>query len=1439
MKQNYPTTLILFFIILFSGINLYSQRHYPVKVDVRIMNNSVFLSDYRNPENFQVRVGLKDLYRDNYKIKLKLEISGENQVYTSELIHLTLNKNEIRYLNYWELDSLFRPFADAVLSEGMWTFRFTCYDARVQNLVVSNSLTDAGRTMVLLKQPPILQQPANNSTINLAGVNTPVMFSWIPRAIIASPNTRIKYRLRIVKLTSPDQNPYNAISGNTVDNFNSFEINDIDYSNYIFNPGFFSDTLFSPGTVIAWQVVAYESANNNDDRSGSFANQGKSDVFTFSIREDCISLSPISATVVNDVVRLEWSYGGTHQEYEIKYRRYGTSDSWTIVRKDAWYGNNFLELGRDQLLANTNYEFSVRGRCTNWMSPIYGGTFRLNADVNACVAPFPINIVSNNAYGVELEWANIDNIESYEIRYKHSSNQEFTTEITNNNNFSLPALAEGQYYDIRVNAICSDNATAMGDEYRITGNSFGFAGDCPLPSPLIVNTWRSPDDINKANVRWSDGDIYSNYKFIYWSDVAENGYLETSDPHSELDSIESDVIYGYKIEFYCTNGTNVTSPDAIFRIDASPNDRLELIPNTADCFPPSEISAEARSTTRARFEWSRVQDADEYQLFYALENSDEYQPYNTTARRANIRDLQDSQKYNYKVRCRCGADYSIFSNVGLVDLSATPQTGSCDTIPFVMVLNTTKNQVQLAWKYETKEDGTAARSGYTINYIDAAQSWSQQYTESLQNTDTLFTSNISGDTVKYTFLNFREDTEYLFKISAWCGTDKAQSNEIISGRTKSDAQQGDCQSGAMCDRSSTEPMSPIAVGDTIYMADQMLTIDSISPQRENIWSGVATLHGYSIPGLEENVQMRMSFDNIFVNDNACVVSGSATMDSVVMYLLDENTRNLITENMANIDSAISQINNYLNIADSALGIANEWTATQLDNFQGGGGIGMPITGSLGEQHTTTSNLAGRTGQQILQEIGASQSDCPLLVRDSQGNVYQVDAEGSSTLVGQYQPDIMAGVNRDTIYSDHAVQFAPAEGMKYGYDAFVPRYAEKPTMRPHYLNIADKYFDAKAITPSDVDYVLFSTSSGLDISKLTFTNREGFVFNTDFINSKITLAGGPAGDAQEVFAVYEDGGEKKIIGALLLASYPIEQKEVKIILTQPGQTITDDQLQTLTEKVNSTYSQAGIRYNLSIDATFNDGHWCGRQTCNTFTPTGSGLLSNNYTGDEHTIIETYMNRPSFVNNITNDTAYIFAIGAPIDNTGGDEGDLQGKMNFSKQFGFLYNVNPTTNYDILGRTLAHELGHGNYKLYHIFDEIYLGEHAKLSTNVMSYSTSPNALQLNKLQWDIMHKPGVTWGVFERDGDQEARLRSADGYFLITQNLTDTIGQRIDINSDYNIIVSNKDIFVRFFKKDSVDAYSIQNCNWKYRDNSENDTTIFKISLSDVKNRMLLLT
>jgi hypothetical protein len=43
------------------------------------------------------------------------------------------------------------------------------------------------------------------------------------------------------------------------------------------------------------------------------------------------------------------------------------------------------------------------------------------------------------------------------------------------------------------------------------------------------------------------------------------------------------------------------------------------------------------------------------------------------------------------------------------------------------------------------------------------------------------------------------------------------------------------------------------------------------------------------------------------------------------------------------------------------------TAEQLHNFQGGGGIGMPITGSLGEQHTTTSNLEGLSGTQILKK----------------------------------------------------------------------------------------------------------------------------------------------------------------------------------------------------------------------------------------------------------------------------------------------------------------------------------------------------------------------------------------------------------------------------------------------------------------------------------------
>jgi hypothetical protein len=68
------------------------------------------------------------------------------------------------------------------------------------------------------------------------------------------------------------------------------------------------------------------------------------------------------------------------------------------------------------------------------------------------------------------------------------------------------------------------------------------------------------------------------------------------------------------------------------------------------------------------------------------------------------------------------------------------------------------------------------------------------------------------------------------------------------------------------------------------------------------------------------------------------------------------------------------------------------------------------------------------------------------------------------------------------------------------------------------------------------------------------------------------------------------------------------------------------------------------------------------------------------------------------------------------------------------------------EIIGRTVAHELGHGTFKLRHTFDSEY--RIAKATTdNLMDYSWGRD---LVKHQWDAIHAPGLVIGLFEKDED-----------------------------------------------------------------------------------------
>lgn len=70
-----------------------------------------------------------------------------------------------------------------------------------------------------------------------------------------------------------------------------------------------------------------------------------------------------------------------------------------------------------------------------------------------------------------------------------------------------------------------------------------------------------------------------------------------------------------------------------------------------------------------------------------------------------------------------------------------------------------------------------------------------------------------------------------------------------------------------------------------------------------------------------------------------------------------------------------------------------------------------------------------------------------------------------------------------------------------------------------------------------------------------------------------------------------------------------------------------------------------------------------------------------------------------------------------------------------------------------TVAHESGHGIFRLWHTFSSKNNYQLAKgATTNLMDYSTKPNATDLFKYQWDYCHNPENMTGLFQDEEEGE---------------------------------------------------------------------------------------
>ncbi len=205
-----------------------------------------------------------------------------------------------------------------------------------------------------------------------------------------------------------------------------------------------------------------------------------------------------------------------------------------------------------------------------------------------------------------------------------------------------------------------------------------------------------------------------------------------------------------------------------------------------------------------------------------------------------------------------------------------------------------------------------------------------------------------------------------------------------------------------------------------------------------------------------------------------------------------------------------------------------------------------------------------------------------------------------------------------------------------------------------------------------------------------------------------------------------------VGKLNAAGY--EEIKRKVHIVPVGTTTADFKGADLANYLNRIYAQAGASWEVELENAITIAGFDG-------LPAGqAGILQD----DEQALLSTYSDGMKAIINgykntegitIIDEEFYLFLVDK-------SQTGKSGYMPRKHRYGFIYMGESG---DKL-RTIAHELGHGAFRLQHTWEE-YPTIADGSTSNLMDYGTGTN---LRKYQWDLIHNPPVVVGLVEDLGE-----------------------------------------------------------------------------------------
>lgn len=704
--------------------------------------------------------------------------------------------------------------------------------------------------------------------------------------------------------------------------------------------------------------------------------------------------------------------------------------------------------------------------------------------------------------------------------------------------------------------------------------------------------------------------------------------------------------------------------------------------------------------------------------------------------------LEPGRRYAWAVRvvAKDGADdVSIFENEGLSMIRSFRIARYCPE-PVQVKATAERGYIHVEW------ESAPEHIDYTVAYrVKGAETWAEVRS-------TFPSALLSGVRPGYT---------YEYRVGGFCEplVPTFGKTAFLTLPSEDTTRLRNCGMLRPVDLSNQDPLDELLNGDQFIAGDFPVHVQEVTGSQ-----GFFTGNGYVHVPFLAYAPFKVTFDNVYINTDRRMIRG------VVKTVYDP-----IEIGMGNMDDIFTGGGHTGNVVEgitktdlSADFVIDKDSGFFFDETTGK----IEVTDASGQVigYIETGHLATGGGDSG-GNAGNAPSVFPMTVKDSEGNIYEVEeapedgsgteneGDGENPGSGSKKQLVVTPVGKsgDGLDGDKVnfkrldnrlaeVVFTDTEGSLYAFDAWKAVYSGSYLIRTKYEQLGESYRVPAKLIPSgkkdkvgamitvhdpsvDPDKVIFKTRSGTEFKREKFDKTTGrYVLN---------LVGGNANDGQELYALYpKPGGGYYNLGKLLIVSYPSYRIKVKIVPVANDL----DEFEALHGELEKIYSRVGIECVVEKMPVF-------AYSSPLLFAEKSGVFSA-YTDEMKKLQGAYVENYG----IDPEASYLFVL---LYSGQGDDRNYTGFMPLNKQFGYLFRRD-FGSFEEFAVSAAHELAHGRLSLRHPFDKSLGLPEGSVSDNLMDYR---HGRELAKWQWDVIHDPGIVLRVFERDED--AAITTGDGF------------------------------------------------------------------------------